>query len=70
MSNYTYPNTTRTFGARDALPANDDGKRVSGTALDEEFLALEASSATKLNKNNPSFTGTMTGGGTVDGGAF
>ena len=70
MSNYTYPTNQITFGARDALSTTDVNKRISGAQLDLEFIALRTVSALKLNVNNPSFTGTMTGGGVVDGGTF
>ncbi len=70
MPNYTYPTNQITFGARDALSTADVNKRISGAQLDLEFNALKDVSALKLNVNNPSFTGTMTGDGTIDGGTF
>jgi hypothetical protein len=69
MSNYTYPNTAFTFGARDALAPSNAEKIIKGTQLDAEFTALEAVSSSKLNSANPTFTGTMNGG-TIDGGTF
>ena len=70
MSNYTYPNSTMTFGARDILAPNNQDKRVSGGVLDLEFQALAASSATKLNTNNPAPTGIMSSACVLDGGTF
>jgi hypothetical protein len=71
MSAYTYPTSPNiTFGNRDNLAPGDPSKRISGAAFDVEFNALVVATADTLNKNNPSFTGTMTGGGVVDGGTF
>ena len=41
-----------------------------GLLFDLEFNALVFAIADTLSKNNPSFTGTMTGGGIIDGGTF
>ena len=70
MANYTYPQSGITFGGRDALAPGDTQKTIKGVQLDPEFEELAARSADKLNTLNPSFTGVMTGGGTVDGGTF
>ncbi len=70
MANYTYPQTGITFGGRDALAPGESQKTITGAQLDPEFVALAARSADKLNSLNPSFTGVMTGGGTIDGGTF
>ena len=71
MSDYLYPTAGNiTFGQRDAKQPGDSEKRISGAAFDLEFNALVTAIADTLNKNNPSFTGTMTGGGVVDGGTF
>ena len=70
MSVYTYPTSPNiTFGQRDLKAPGDVAKRISGSAFDLEFNALVTAIADTLNKNNPSFTGTMTGG-TIDGGTF
>jgi len=60
MTNYVYPNNQARFGTRDGY----------GAQLDLEFDAVVVASASKLNVDNPSFTGTMTGGGVVDGGVY
>ena len=71
MSTYIYPTSPNiTFGNRDTLPPGDPSKRISGAAFDLEFNALVTAIADTLTKNNPSFTGIMTGGGVVDGGTF
>ena len=71
MSAYTYPTSPNiTFGARDNLPPGDPSKRISGAAFDVEFRELATFSNQTLSNVNPSFTGTMTGGGVVDGGTF
>ena len=70
MSDYTYTNNLHTFGARDALAPGNSEKTAKGTQLDFEFEALVTAVNSKLNIIDPSFTGTMTGGGTVDGGVY
>jgi len=70
MTNYLYPNNQVRFGTRDGYAANVAEKRISGAQLDLEFDAVVVASASKLNADNPSFTGTMTGGGTINGGTF
>ncbi len=79
MSDYTYPNTGFTFGARDQLAPGNSEKVIKGVPFDEEFNALVVAINSKLNTNNPAFTGIMTGGtmagdiivgGIVDGGTF
>ena len=70
MADYTYPQTALTFGARDALTTGDPNKVVKGVDFDPEFQAIQAMSASKMENVDPSFTGTMTGGGIVDGGTF
>jgi hypothetical protein len=71
MSSYTYPTSPNiTFGARDLKAPGDVAKRISGTAFDAEFGAIALFSTQTLSNVSPSFTGTMTGGGVVDGGTF
>jgi len=70
MSDYTYPQTSFTFGERDNLsPANSE-KLVSGTQFDPEFEALVIAIASKLNSADPVMTGTITGGATLLGGTY
>lgn len=70
MTDYVYANNQVRFGSRDGFPANATEKRVSGAQLDLEFDAVALASASKLNAASPSFTGTMTGGGIIDGGTY
>jgi hypothetical protein len=71
MTTYTYPTSPNiTFGARDLKAPSDPAKRISGSAFDVEFSAISTFSNQTLSNVNPSFTGTMTGGGVVDGGTF
>ena len=71
MSTYSYPTSPNiTFGTRDAKAPGDPAKRISGSAFDVEFSAIATFSNQTLSNVNPSFTGTMTGGGVIDGGTF
>ena len=70
MADYNYPQTAITFGQRDGLTTGDPNKIIKGFDFDPEFLAIETMSTQKLENVDPSFTGTMTGGGIVDGGTF
>lgn len=69
MSDYTYTNNLHTFGERDGLAPGLPEKVVKGVQLDFEFLALVTAVNSKLNSENPAFTGIMTGG-TINGGAY
>ena len=71
MSNYSYPTApnTLTFGSRDALPQTSGEKIIRGVTLDPEFQAIDQMSATKMEKANPVFSGTMSGG-VIDGGTY
>jgi hypothetical protein len=70
MSDYVYgPPSQMTFGTRDTLAPNNADKVVKGSQLDVEFTGIAAAVNSKLNLNNPVFTGTM-GGGVIDGGAY
>lgn len=70
MTDYTYPATGGpTFGERDALGIGNDAKIIRGVDFDPEFYSLVTSVNSKLNTQNPAFTGTMTGG-TIDGGLY
>ena len=80
MSNYVYPQTSLTFEARDALAEGDPEKIIKGDHFHKEFTELQTVSATKMDSNNPTFTGTMTGVnltltglldvGLIDGGTY
>ena len=69
MTDYSYPQTGFTFGARDGLAPGNAEKAIKGVNLDPEFDALVIAVASKLNTANPAFTGVMSGG-TIDGGSF
>jgi hypothetical protein len=57
------------FAVKDALTTGNPAKLVKGTELNSEFDAIATAVQTKINLNNPSFTGTMSGG-TIDGGTY
>lgn len=57
------------FAVKDDLLTGNPAKLVKGTELDSEFNAIATAVQTKVNLNNPSFTGTMSGG-TIDGGVY
>ena len=76
MSDYA---KTTDFATKDGLPSGNPNKLVKGTEIDVEFNAIAAASATKADKSNPTFTGTLTADnvtftgtltGTVDGGSY
>lgn len=60
---------TTDFAIKDSLPSGNPSKIVKGTELDTEFNNISIASASKLNVNNPTFTGVMNGG-TIDGGTY
>ena len=57
------------FAVKDTLGTGNPAKLVKGTELNSEFDAIATAVQTKINLNNPSFTGTMSGG-TIDGGTY
>jgi hypothetical protein len=57
------------FAVKDTLTTGNPAKLVKGTELNSEFDAIATAVQTKINLNNPSFTGTMSGG-TIDGGVY
>lgn len=57
------------FAVKDALTTGNPAKLVKGTELNSEFDAIATAVQTKIDLNNPSFTGTMSGG-TIDGGVY
>ncbi len=57
------------FAVKDALTTGNPAKLVKGTEINAEFDAIATAVQTKINLNNPSFTGTMSGG-TIDGGTY
>jgi hypothetical protein len=57
------------FAVKDTLSTGNAAKLVKGTELNSEFDAIATAVQTKINLNNPSFTGTMSGG-TIDGGTY
>ena len=69
MSDYSYPNTGFTFGARDGLAPGNAEKIIKGTQFDPEFYALVTAVNSKLNIIDPTFSGEMNGG-SINGGTF
>ncbi len=78
MSNYL---KTTDFASKDNLPAGDSNRVIRGAEFDVEFNNIQSASASKADKNNPSFSGsvtlenlTITGnleyGGVIDGGTY
>ena len=57
MSNYV---KTTNFASKDSLPSGDPAKIVKGTEINSEFDNIATASATKADKANPTFTGTVT----------
>ena len=57
MSNYI---KTTNFASKDSLPSGDPAKIVKGTEINSEFDNIATASATKADKANPIFTGTVT----------
>jgi hypothetical protein len=76
MANYGYPTlpNTITFGARDALAPGVGDKIIKGLTMDPEFGAISVAINSKMNHENPVFTGIMndggSGGGTINGGTY
>jgi hypothetical protein len=66
MADYT---KATNFAVKDTLTTGNPAKLVKGTELNAEFDAIATAVQTKINLNNPSFTGTMSGG-TIDGGTY
>lgn len=69
MTDYVYGAQQEKFSARDGRAPGDPEKTIKGVQMDSEFNRLGVVSTEKLNKDNPAFTGVMTGG-TIDGGAY
>lgn len=57
------------FAVKDTLTTGNPAKLIKGTEINSEFDAIATAVQTKINLNNPSFTGTMSGG-TIDGGVY
>jgi hypothetical protein len=66
MADYT---KATNFAVKDTLTTGNPAKLVKGTEINAEFDAIATAVQTKINLNNPSFTGTMSGG-TIDGGTY
>lgn len=76
MSNYT---KTTNFAVKDSLATGNPAKKVKGTELDAEFVAIAAAITSKADANNSSLTGTTsvvdisatgTYTGTINGGTY
>jgi|TARA_R110000796_G_scaffold98796_2_gene206554 hypothetical protein len=66
MSNYT---KTTNFATKDALPSGNANKIVRGTEIDTEYTNIAIAISSKVDVNNPVFTGTLTIA-QIDGGTF
>tara|TARA_R110000764_G_scaffold171407_2_gene258268 strand:+ start:773 stop:973 length:201 start_codon:yes stop_codon:yes gene_type:complete len=66
MSNYT---KTTNFATKDALPSGNANKIVRGTEIDTEYTNIAIAIGSKVDANNPVFTGTLTIE-QIDGGTF
>lgn len=62
MSNYT---KTTDFASKDTLNPGDPNKIVRGTEFDTEFNNIATASATKADKDNPSFEGNVSVNGNI-----
>jgi hypothetical protein len=76
MSNYT---KTTNFAVKDSLATGNPSKKVKGTEIDAEFVAIASAISSKADANNSSLTGTTsvvdisasgTYTGTINGGTY
>lgn len=76
MSNYT---KTTNFAVKDSLATGNPSKKVKGTEIDAEFVAIAAAVSSKADADNSALTGTTsavnlsvsgTYTGTINGGTY
>lgn len=76
MSNYT---KTTNFAVKDSLATGNPSKKVKGTEIDAEFVAIASAISSKADANNSALTGTTsvvdlsvsgTYTGTINGGTY
>lgn len=76
MSNYV---KTTNFAVKDALATGNPAKKVKGTEIDAEFVAIASAIASKVDADNATLTGTTsvtnlsvsgTYTGTINGGTY
>lgn len=76
MSNYT---KTTNFAVKDSLATGNPSKKVKGTEIDAEFVAIASAVSSKADANNSVLTGTtsvvnlsVSGAytGTINGGTY
>lgn len=76
MSNYT---KTTNFAVKDSLATGNPSKKVKGTEIDAEFVAIASAISSKADANNAALTGTTsaidlsvsgTYTGTINGGTY
>lgn len=76
MSNYT---KITNFAVKDSLVTGNPSKKVKGTEIDAEFVAIVTAISSKADANNSSLTGTTsvvdlsvsgTYTGTINGGTY
>ena len=59
MTDYIYQDGY--FRDKDSLPPLTPEKEIKGVEFEDQFTGISAAIVSKLNKANPSFTGTMIG---------
>lgn len=76
MSNYT---KTTNFAVKDSLATGNPSKKVKGTEIDAEFVAIASAVSSKADADNSVLTGTTTVAalsvsgtytGTINGGTY
>jgi len=76
MSNYT---KTTNFAVKDSLATGNPSKKVKGTEIDAEFVAIASAVSSKADSNDSVLTGTTTVAalsvsgtytGTINGGTY
>lgn len=76
MSNYV---KTTNFAVKDSLATGNPSKKVKGTEIDAEFVAIASAISSKADANNSALTGTTsvadisvsgTYTGTINGGTY
>jgi hypothetical protein len=67
MSNYT-PITD--FAAKDTLVTGNPSKIIKGTDVSNELEAIATAITSKSDSSSPTFSGTLAGTFTIDGGTY
>jgi len=64
MTNYAYPSAVN-FEDKDSLPSGSAAKIIQGSEFHDEFVLIAAASATKADKDSPTFTTGVTISGSL-----